>query len=263
MGQEQSSGATTPRGSQQPPPRACRPCGDWGNKDYNTVKVDAAALNAMGKENASQNPNGHVLQGKANEKSLEEERKQQRAREEEAARRVEEQRREMERRVKEEQERQQAEQRQRDAERRRLQLEQEAKEREEQRQVQQQMIRRQAELERKRQEEERQEQMRLQEEARQRKIQEMEDQKKVRFWLQTNGFKGLNDLVRKRLTKVTPLHVAVSENNPDMVRLLPAAGADSQGINGKNETPTKLAQKLNSKSGQHSAVLQVFTTHKK
>jgi len=257
MGQEQSSGANV---SQEPPKRTCRPCGDWGNKDYNTVKVNGAALGVIDKENA---PNGQVLNRNANMMSKEDQdrERQQKEREEEAARRAEEQRRaeerrEMERRIKEEQERQLAEQQRAEAERRRLQLEQQAKEREE-RERRLQEMRRQAELERQREEQERQEKIRLQEEARQKKIKEMDDMKKLRAWLHSNGFKNVNDLVRKKFSKVTPLHVAVGQNNPEMVKILIAASADPRKCNGKNETAIKLAQKLDN-NGSHAAIIQVF-----
>merc|ERR1711904_388403 len=198
---------------QQPQNRSCRPCGDWGNKDYNTVKVNAAALNAADKEKA---PNGKA--GFVSKEEAERQRKiQEWEAQQEKIRREEEQRREMERRVKEEQERQLAEQRQREAERRQLELEQQAKERH----VQE--MRRQAQLQREREEQERKEQIRLQEEARQKKIKDMDDQRKVRTFLQTNGFKSLNQLVRKKFAKVTPLHAAVGQNNVEMVKLLLAA----------------------------------------
>jgi flagellar biosynthesis GTPase FlhF len=247
MGQEQSSGANI--SPQQPQERLCRPCNDWGNKKYNTVKVDAAALGIIDKEN---DPNGQVLNGKDPDCEAEA------ARLAEEQRRVEEARREMERRVKEEQERQLAEQQRREAERRRLLLEQQAREREEKEQ-QLQELRRKAELEKQRQQQEFEEKVRLQQEERQKKIKDMEDQKKVRAWLRSNGFKNVNDLVRKRFAKVTPLHAAVGLNNPEMVKLLLAAGADPKKVNGKSETPTKLAHKLNT-NGNHEAVIRAFAT---
>jgi flagellar biosynthesis GTPase FlhF len=257
MGQEQSSEANISH--EQPQKSTCRPCGDWGNKDYNTVKVDPAALGAIDKEN---NPNGQVLKGPMMSKEDQERERQRQEWEAEEARRaeeqrlVEEQRREMERRVKEEQARLLSEQKKREEERRRLQLEQQARERaEKERQLQE--MRRQAELKRQQQEHERQEKIRLQEEARQKKIKEMDDQRKVRAWLQSNGFKNVNDLVRKRFAKVLPLHTAVGQNNPEMVKLLLAAGADPKKFNGKNESAVKLAQKLDN-NGSHTAVLQAF-----
>jgi len=256
MGQEQSSGLIVNGQSQQ---RRCRPCGDWGNKDYNTVKVDATTLNALDKENA---PNGQIRNGKAHALFAKEEEERQRQikefeEQQEKIRREEEQRREMERRVKEEQERQLAEQREREAERRRLELEQRAREREaKERHLQE--VRRQAQLKQQRLEEERLEQIRLQEEARQRKIKEMDDQRKVRSFLQSNSFKNVNDLVRKKFAKVTPLHAAVGQNNVEMVKLLLAAGADPSKGNGRNETPLKLAQKLD-KNGTHAAIIEELT----
>lgn len=264
MGQEQSSAAHV--GQQQPQKRTCQPCGDWGNKDYNTVKVDAAALGALDKEN---NPNGHVLNAKGSMHSKEEQDRERKQKELEAEalrraeeqRRIEEQRREMERRIKEEQERQFAEQQRRAAEQKRLQQEQDAREREEKERKLQEM-RRQAELERQRQEQERQEQIRQQEEARKKKIKDMEDQKKVRAWLQANGFKNTNDLIRKKFSKVTPLHHAVQQNDAEMVQLLLNNGADPKKLSGKNESALKLAQKLD-KNGSHAAVVQVFAAPSK
>jgi len=251
MGQEQSSGMIV--NGQQHPKSSCGPCKDWGSKDYSTVKVDLAALKAQDKENA---PNGQ-----ANMMSKEEEERERKIREWEAQqeriRREEEERREMERRVQEERERQLAEQCEREAERRRQELEQQQREREaKERQLQE--MRRQAQLRQQRMEQERQEQIRLQEEARQKKIKDMDDQKKVRTFLQTNGFKSLNQLVRKKFAKVTPLHVAVGQNNVEMVKLLLAAGADPRKTNGKNDTPVKLAQKLD-KNGTHAAVIDALT----
>lgn len=250
MGQEQSSGVVV--NGQQQPSRSCRPCADWGNKNYNTVKVDLAALNAQDKENA---PNGQALtkDEEEREKKIREWEQQQ-----ERIRREEEKRREMERRVQEEQERQLAEQRKIEAERRRLELEQQQKEREAQEQQLKEM-RRQAQLKQQRLEEERKEQIRVQEEARQKKIKEMDDQRKVRVFLQTNGFKGVNDVVRKKFTKVTPLHFAVGKNDIQTVKLLVAAGADLRKTNGKNETPLKQAQKLD-KNGSHAEVIQELTS---
>merc|ERR1712224_789528 len=158
-----------------------------------------------------------------------------------------------ERRVKEEQERQLAEQRQREAERRRLELEQQAKDREAKERHLQEM-RLQAELERQQQELARQEQIRLQAEARERKIKEMDNAKKVRAFLQSNGFKEVNDLVRKKLSKVTPLHLAIGQNDVEMVKLLLGAGADPKKMNGKKEIPLSLAQKLD-KNGTHKAII--------
>jgi len=228
------------------------------------VKVDPAALNAkeralnaldcLGTENVSHSKcEEHVLNGKANAKTKEEKEREQQQIQEEAAKRAEEQRQEMARRVKEEHERQQAEQRQLETERRQLRLEEEEKEREEQQAILQSL---QAEQQRKIEAEQKELEAEREEARRE------EEARRVQAWLSSNGFKGLNDLVRKRFTKVTPLHFAVGQNNPEMVKLLLDAGADPLGINGKKETPMKLAEKLN-KNSSHASVVQVFTTHKK
>jgi len=259
MGQEQSS---TMNGAEaQGAPRSCRPCGDWGQKDHGTVKVDAAALHALGKENAAP-PNIVKVAGGM---SKEEEEKARQRREWEAKqeelRRQEEERKEMERRIKEEQERQQAELRRREAERRRLQLEQEAKEREEQ-ERQRREREEQLALQRKRQEQERQLEEQRKEEARRQKMQEIEEQKKIRSWLEANGFKGVNDLVRKKFSKVAPLYCAVQQNDVAMLQLLLKNGADASKVNGKNESALTVAQKMD-KKGSHAAMIQILTTYAK
>jgi len=123
-----------------------------------------------------------------------------------------------------------------------------------------------------------QEKIRLQglEEARQRKFKEMDDEKKIRAWMNMHGFNTVNNLSHlsklgrkkhpemerkskkgERFKKVTPLHVAVVQNNLDIVKLLLAAGADSRQFNSKKQTPLKLAQTLDRK-GSHAAVVQVL-----
>merc|ERR1712224_137316 len=168
----------------------------------------------------------------------------------EELRRHEEERKEMERRVREEQERQQAELRRREAERKRLQLEQEMRDREEQLALQKQHG------------QERQlEEKRLEEKAR-KELQQEQDQKKIRAWLQANGFKGINDLVRKKFSKVAPLQYAIQQNDADMLTLLLQNGADVSKVNGKNESALTVAQKMD-KKGSHAAVVQALMTHAK
>merc|ERR1712070_1192661 len=63
-------------------------------------------------------------------------------------------------------------------------------------------------------------------EAQAKKEQELvEVQTKVDAWLKSNGFKDANELVRKRLTKARPLHVAVMKGDAEMVRMLLLVGA--------------------------------------
>lgn len=239
--------------------RSCRPCGEEGEKNHNTVKVDAAALS--GKENAAPQNNPNIALSMEEQDRI---KKQWEAKQTEA-RPAEEQRREMERRVKEEQERQLAEQRRREAEARKQQLEREQRERE----IAQEQLRQQQEEQRQRLAEEyrRQEEARLAAEkaeaakqaAEQERLrkQQIENEKKVQAWLQKNGFKNVNDLVRKRLSKVRPLHVVVQQRDVEMAKLLVAAGADTRLTSGKNETAAQLAQRLNN-SGSHAPVLSAL-----
>jgi len=242
MGQEQSAAANSNR---------CKPCGAWSQqaKEQNTVKVDTNALSSQDKENA------RPANGKSPVPTKEDEERQ-RQREEwerrqEEARRAEEQRREMERRVQEEQERLQQEQRKREEERRRLQLEQE-------------QLKREAEAEQKRQEAEyrRQEEARqkqFDEEQRRKKAEDAEKKRKLQEWLKTNGFKTVDELVRKRMSKVRPLHHAVQIKNVEMVEILLWAGADRRLTNGNKQTAFQLASKLD-KAGSHKAVIGAFST---
>merc|ERR1712072_154203 len=89
-----------------------------------------------------------------------------------------------------------------------------------------------------------------------RKLQEEEEQKKINVWLKANGFKGINELVRKRLSKVAPLHGAIQQKNVEMVSLLLQHGADASKVNGKNESALTVAQKMD-KRGSHAAILTV------
>jgi len=74
-----------------------------------------------------------------------------------------------------------------------------------------------------------------------------EQQMKVRSWLKSNGFKDVNELIRKMqlgLTKTRPLHVAVHKGDAEMIEMLLALGADPQMCNGKNETPLQFAKRI-------------------
>jgi hypothetical protein len=238
---------------------SCRACGDWGKKDHGTVKVDVAALHANGKENAPHSNNINGAGGKAAPMSAAADEKTRQRQEEEVKqeklRRQEEERKEMERRVKEEQERQQAELQRREAEQQRLQQEQEQRDREEQLALQRQQ-------EHERQLEEiRQEEAWLQAKEKARKEQQQEeDQKKIKAWLQKNGFKGINDLVRKKFSKVAPLQCAIQQNDTDMLMLLLQNGADASKVNGKNESALTVAQKIDKKDS-HAVMIQALKTY--
>merc|ERR1711959_856941 len=109
------------------------------------------------------------------------------------------------------------------------------------------------------QEQERQlEEQRLQE-AERKRLSEIENGKKVHAWLQANGFKGLNDPVRKRFSKVTPLQFVIQQNDVEMLKLLLQNGADSSKVNAKNESALAVAQKTD-KKGSHAAVVQALST---
>jgi len=241
---------------------SCDACGNWGPKDNGTVKIDASTLHARGKENAT-HPNLLTSAVDKARKQMEEEDQEKarlqalRQKEFEAKqaelRRQEEAQKAMELRVKEEQERQQEEQQRREAERRRLLLE------EQQRHEEQLALHEQQKQERKLEAE-------AQEKAR--KLQEEEEQKKIHAWLQANGFKEINDLVRKKFSKVAPLQVAIQQKNLEMVTLLLQHGANASKVNGKNESALTVAQKMDKKNsrlpcrntpgspGSHAAIIQ-------
>merc|ERR1712072_1635084 len=136
--------------------------------------------------------------------------------------------------------------------------EQEAKEREQQ-ERQRRAQEEQLALQRKQAEQERQLEEQRREEARRKKMQELEDQKKIRAWLQANGFKQINDLVRKKLNKYAPLHCAIQQNDVEMLKLLLQNGADASKVNGKNESALTVAQKMD-KKGFHAAIVQMLSS---
>lgn len=154
-----------------------------------------------------------------------------------------------------------------EAERRRMQLEQERQRCEAmRRRLQEEQERQQQEkLRRKQEKAEKDEQLKLRQQEekalreeqareRQKKQREFVNKKKVEAWLRDNGFQNVDDLVRKGLNKVRPLHFAVQKHNVDMVNLLLLAGADRQLLSGKKETPLQLAQKLD-KAGTHVPII--------
>jgi len=236
---------------------SCDACGNWGQKDNGTVKIDASTLHARDKENTT-HPNLLTSSVDKARKAREEEEQEKarlqelRQKELEAAkqaefRRQEEARLAMELRVKEEQERQQEEQQRLESERRRLLLEEQQR-REEEFALQEQ------------QKQEKKLEAEAMEKAR--KLQEEEEQNKINAWLQANGFKEISGLVRKRLSKVAPLQVAIQQKNVEMVMLLLQHGANVSKVNGKSESALTVAQKMD-KKGSHGAIIQALTSYQK
>lgn len=88
---------------------------------------------------------------------------------------------------------------------------------------------------------------RLAEEARCKEEEENENREQVRSWLRKNGFRDVNELKRKMLHKVRPLHIAVQRGDATLVKLLLAAGADVHLADGNNETVVQLAKRVDKK----------------
>lgn len=93
----------------------------------------------------------------------------------------------------------------------------------------------------------------------QRRRENLEKKQKIHEYLETHGFQDVKQIVRKKFSKVRPLHFAVQENDPEAVSLLLWAGADKHAVCGsKGETPIQLAQRLDT-AGSHAAVLQILS----
>lgn len=251
--------------------KPCNPCGAQGPKEQNTVKVDASRLSKAkddavdgGNEKASletrdnkDNPQSGESKGRIyqEEGPLTFEKQLALVEELTQGHRAEEERLELERRVREAQE---AEQREREAELLRQKAEQEQREGDAAREeLRRQNEERMQEAFRRQDERLALEKAKQAEEERQQKMQ-IENEKKVQAWLMKNKFKTVNELVRKRLSKVRPLHVAVQLRDAPAIKLLISTGADLKLTNGKNETPVQLARRLN-KKGSHVSVICALT----
>lgn len=79
-------------------------------------------------------------------------------------------------------------------------------------------------------------------------------------WLKQHGFKGVNDAVRKKFSKITPLAYAIQKNDVEILKLLLQNGADASKVNGKNESALAVAQKMNKKGSHDAAIIQVLET---
>jgi len=100
---------------------------------------------------------------------------------------------------------------------------------------------------------------RIVEEARRKEEEAVEKDEKARAWLRKNGFKHVNELVRKKLSKVRPLHVAVRMGDAEVVRMLLGIGADRSLVRGKNETPLQLAHRMDTGSVLTAAVIRALS----
>jgi len=91
----------------------------------------------------------------------------------------------------------------------------------------------------------------------QRLKEEAEDKKQVDAFLWTNGFADMDSKKKSMFKSFYPLHVAVTQNNADMVQLLLAAGARPMLKNSAGLSPLQLAQKLD-KKGSHEKILRLL-----
>jgi len=222
----------------------CRPCGA-SNPTTDTIKVNIPGVGERDKEN-----NAPTLP--VGPKAVEDER---------ARRETEQDRALAEQRLDQESQRRKDElvRQQKDEERRRHRAEEESRLRAEEasRFQREEAERKRLESERKRRESDRQRQeakRRDQEVARAR-------QAKVDAWLLSRHFQTVNSKKTKWLKSFYPLHVAVEENNTEMVELLLAAGADCNLTNSSKLTPQLLAKKLSEKpgSGSYQSVLRALS----
>lgn len=226
--------------------RNCRPC-STADPSQDTVKVNAAFLNHYDKENSNGNaanaPNGvqqHVQE--SDQERFRRERERQAA--EAAARQRALEAKEKQQRVEElrrQREQLEAEERRQREEAERLQYELEAHVA--------------AETERKRREEELLAEARAEQE---RLVKAQNDDEKLKEFLATRKYAGVNDRRKSMLKSKYPLHSAVKDNDPDLVRILLQAGADPSLRNSKGKTPRQLAEYYQGKHGAHATVLHTL-----
>jgi len=87
---------------------------------------------------------------------------------------------------------------------------------------------------------------------------EQEEQNKVYDFCEANGFASVNGRRRRLLRgSACPLHVAVSQNNAEIVRLLLDYNGDPKAKDSRGRTPLQVAQRF-SKRGSHSAILSAL-----
>mmetsp|Transcript_52873 Transcript_52873/g.123077 ORF Transcript_52873/g.123077 Transcript_52873/m.123077 type:complete len:242 (+) Transcript_52873:57-782(+) len=95
----------------------------------------------------------------------------------------------------------------------------------------------------------------------QRKAERNEAKRQVRPYLERAGFKGVNSK-RHSFWSTYPLHRAVRENDPELVRLLIKAGADPKKVDVLGRTPHQLAEGKD-RAGSHAAVLAALGTKRR
>lgn len=86
---------------------------------------------------------------------------------------------------------------------------------------------------------------------------EEEARQRVESFLALNGFASVRQGRRRRLRTAYPLHVAVKQNDPDMVSLLLQANADPAQRDTIGRTPKDVAQRHN-RHGSHEKVLAML-----
>mmetsp|Transcript_884 Transcript_884/g.2502 ORF Transcript_884/g.2502 Transcript_884/m.2502 type:complete len:224 (-) Transcript_884:370-1041(-) len=79
-------------------------------------------------------------------------------------------------------------------------------------------------------------------------------EKRLAEFLAFHQFENVNEKKTKWLKTTFPLHVAVEENDGEVVRLLVEAGADTSVVNSARQTPMQMAQK----KARHLGISRVF-----
>lgn len=94
-----------------------------------------------------------------------------------------------------------------------------------------------------------------------RKLERAEARKQVLPFLLQNGFQTVKSKKKWLWRSYYPLHAAVKKKDVETVRLLLTAGADTQKLNHKSETPQQLAERLN-RSGSHQEIIETLRSAK-